>query len=113
MAAINVYEQYFAAECVYSGVPRRAALVKLISDSAEGHIRYEASVTFFPHSDEEDYAVSYDACFSRMVYDAKGRRSKKREACLLEELRGQIDALSDACGGRVLWDRPLREPRYG
>ena len=84
MATINVYEQYFAADLVANDVPRRAALVMLISDSEAGQIRYEAAVTFFPHNDEEDYAVSYDAYFSKVLYEAKGRRSKKREQALLE-----------------------------
>ena len=55
MATINVYEQYFAAECTVNDVPRRAALVMLISDSEAGQIRYEAAVSFFPHRDEEDF----------------------------------------------------------
>ena len=84
MATINVYEQYFAADCTYNGIRRRAALVALISDSNAGMITYEASVTFFPHRDEEDYAVSYDACFVKELYHATGRRSKKREKEFLE-----------------------------
>lgn len=50
MATINVYEQYFAADCMYNGIRRRAALVALISDSNTGMITYEAAVTFFPAS---------------------------------------------------------------
>ena len=44
---INVYEQYFGADLMANGVPRRGALVMLIADSEAGHIRYEAAVTFF------------------------------------------------------------------
>ena len=84
MATINVYEQYFAADCTYNGVPRKAALVALISDSDAGMITYKSLVTFFPHRDEEDYAVSYDACFEKELYHAAGRRSKKREKEFLE-----------------------------
>jgi len=113
MAAINVYEQFFTAECTANGVPRHAALVMLISTSEEGQIRYEAAVTFFPHNDEEDYAVSCDAYHSRVLYEARGRRSKKREQRLLEELPGEINALAEGCGGRVFWDQPLRGARYG
>lgn len=113
MAVINVYEQYFAAECEVSGVLRRAALVMLISDSEAGQIRYEAAVNFFPHRDEEDYAVSYDAYHSHVLYNSKGRRSKKREQSLLALLPEEIDSLAENCGGRVFWDRPLREARYG
>lgn len=113
MATINVYEQYFSAEMAYDGVSRHAALVMLIADSDAGQIRYEAAVTFFPHNDDEDYAVSYDAYFSKVLYEAKGRRSKKREQALLEEFREAIDVLSAEAGGEVFWDCPLREARRG
>jgi len=108
---VNVYEQYFQAEHEANGVARRAALTALTADSQAGHIRYEISVTFFPHRDEEDYAVSYDDAFRAVVYDAPGRRSRRREAALLEALAGQIDALAAPAGGRVFWDRPLGEAR--
>ena len=117
---VNVYEQYFAAEGVFNGVERRGALVMLVSDSEAGTIRYCAAVTFFPHRDEEDYAVSYDAYFEKELYHASGRRSKKREAVLLEQLPAEIDTLAAAApvtpgtpASRILWDRPLREPRRG
>ena len=110
---INVYEQYFAAELVANGVPRHAALVMLVADSDAGHIRYEVAVTFFPHNDEEDFAVPYDAYFSRVLYENKGRRSKKREQALMEELRDHIDELAGEAGGVVHWDQPLREAKMG
>ena len=108
---VNVYEQYFAAEGIFNGVERRGALVMLVSDSEAGTICYRAAVTFFPHRDEEDYAVSYDAFFEQELYRAPGRRSKKREAAMLEHLPTEIDALASVHGARVLWDRPLREAR--
>lgn len=110
---INVYEQYFAARLVANEVPRRAALVMLISDSEAGNIRYEAAVSFFPHRDEEDFAVSYDAYYSKVLYEAKGRRSKKREQVLVQELQNHIDQLAQEAGGEVYWDQPLREARLG
>lgn len=110
---INVYERYYAAEAEYNGVPRHGALVMLVADSDAGNIKYEAAVTFFPHNDEEDYAVSYDAYLSKVLYEAKGRRSKKREQALLEKLTSEIDQLSETIGGKVLWDQPLREGRRG
>ena len=110
---LNVYEQYFAADMVANGVPRHAALVMLIADSEAGQIRYEAAVTFFPHNDEDDYAVSYDAYFSKVLYEAKGRRSKKREQQLLEELRNHIDEMAQEVGGVVHWEQPLREAKLG
>lgn len=113
MATINVYERYYAAEAEFNGVPRHGALVMLIAASEEGNIRYEAAVTFFPHRDEEDYAVSYDAYFSKLLYEAKGRRSKKREEILLQELQQHIDELAQGIGGCVWWNQPLREERRG
>ena len=113
MATINVYERYYAAEAELNGVPRYGALVMLIATSEEGQIRYEAAMTFFPHRDEEDYAVSYDAYFSKVLYEAKGRRSKKREEALLETFQTEIDQLAETIGGKVLWEQPLREARRG
>ena len=113
MKVIDVYEQYFAAECTANGRPRHAAVVKLTATSDAGRITYEAGVSFFPHDDEEDYAVSYDACASEVLYDAPGRRSKKREAELSKTLREQVDALAATLEGTVFWDRPLREARLG
>lgn len=113
MATLNVYEQYFSAEAEFNGVPRNGALVMLIATSEEGNIRYEAAVTFFPHHDEEDFAVSYDAYFNKVLYEAKGRRSKKREEVLLQELQQHIDELAHEAGGTVYWDQPMREARRG
>ena len=113
MATINVYERYYAAEAEFNGVARHGALVMLVADSEAGNIKYEAAVTFFPHNDEEDYVVSYDAYLSKVLYEAKGRRSKKREQALLETLTTEIDQLAETIGGKVLWGRPLREERRG
>lgn len=113
MATVNVFEQYFSADAEFNGVQRHGAKVMLIATSEEGNIRYEAAVTFFPHRDEEDYAVSYDAYFSKVLYEARGRRSKKREEALLETLPVEIDQLADTIGGKVLWEQPLREARRG
>ena len=113
MATINVYEQYFKASCKANGVDRHAALVMLISDSDAGFITYKAAVTFFPHNDPEDFAVSYDAYFEKELYSGKGRRSKKREKTLLEALPGQIEELAAKHGGTVFFEEPLREARLG
>ncbi|MCR4952336.1 MAG: hypothetical protein K6A40_13570 [Solobacterium sp.] len=113
MAEINVYEQYFEAEGSFNDVERKACLVMLVSHSEAGMIRYEAAVTFFPHRDEEDYAVSYDAYFTEELYSAPGRRSKKREAELLETFRDVIDRLAEENGFTVFWEKPLREERRG
>ena len=113
MSPINVYERYYAAEAEFNGVPRHGALVMLIADSDAGNIRYEAAVTFFPHNDEEDYAVSYDAYFSKVLYEAKGRRSKKREQAFMETFESEIDQLATTIGGKVLWEQPLRDEKRG
>ena len=113
MASVNVYEQYLSADADFNGVPRHGALVMLIATSEEGNIRYEAAVSFFPHNEDDDFAVSYDAYFSKVLYEAKGRRSKKREQALMEEFRQHIDELAETIGGKVLWDKPLREERRG
>ena len=113
MKVVDVYRQYFAARCIYSGVGRRAAAVTLTAESDAGTIRYVAAVSFFPHTDEEDYAVSYDAAAETELYSAPGRRAKKREQALLETLRGHIDALAASLDGEVFWDEPLRDAQYG
>lgn len=112
MDPLNVYEQYFEADLVFNGRVRRAAKVMLICESGEGRIRYEAAVSFFPHEDEEDYLVTSDAYFAKTLYDAGGRRSKAREAALLEELKRELDPLCAEQGGTIFWERPLREARY-
>ena len=113
MAVINVYEQYFEAEMTFGGVERHAALIMLIADSEAGNIRYEAAVSFFPHNNEEDFAVSYDAYFSKVLFEGSGRRSKKRDKAFIDELRKHIDELAEKENGRVFWDKPLREARFG
>ena len=110
---INVFEQYYKAKAEFSGVKRNGALVMLISDSEAGCITYKAAVTFFPHRDAEDYAVSYDAYFEKELYSGKGRRSRKKEASYLEKLQETIDELSKEHNAKVLWDEPLREARRG
>ena len=110
---IDVYQQYFKAKAKFNGVQRKAASVKLTSDSEAGFIKYTVSVNFFPYRDPEDFAVSYDACFSRELYYAPGRRSKKREEKLMEGFRAEADALAAEAGGVIDWDSPLREARFG
>ena len=110
---INVYEQYFEAEGVFSEVERKGALVMLTSDSERGMITYKAAVTFFPHRDEEDFAVSYDAYFEKELYNGKGRRSKKKEAAYLENFREVIDEIAKENNAEVFWDKPLTEERRG
>jgi len=109
---LNIYSQYFSADLLLNDVPRHAAMVMLVCTSEAGNVQYEAAVTFFPHNDEEDYAVSYDAYFNKVIYDGKGRRSKKREQQLLAEFRDHIDELAKQAGGEVHWEQPLREAKW-
>ena len=113
MNDIHVYQQYFAAECVYHGVPRKGAAVSLTAASGEGQIRYTVQVTFFPHADPEDFCISYDAAAEKVLYEAKGRRSKKREQAFMEALRTEADALAAELGGRIFWEQPLIAARFG
>ncbi|MBR4756277.1 MAG: hypothetical protein IK076_04980 [Bacteroidales bacterium] len=113
MATINVYEQYFEAEGSFGGVERRAAAVMLVSDSEAGRIKYELAVSFFPHRTEDDFAISYDAYFSKVLYEASGRRSRKREEQFMESLRDEADTIASESGGRIFWDKPLIEARRG
>ena len=110
---INVYSQFFQAQAVFAGVERRGAMVLLISDSEGGWISYRVAVSFFPHRDPEDFAVSYDAYFETEIYNAPGRRSKKRETALLESFQTEIDALAAEHGASVDWTLPLNEARRG
>ena len=106
---LNVYKRYFKADAVFSGVPRNGALVMLISDSEAGFITYKAAITFFPHRDAEDFAVSYDAYFEKELFSGKGRRSQKKESAFLEQLPGIIDRIAAAHGASVFWDEPLTD----
>ena len=113
MKVINVFDRYYRGKCTYNGVERKGVRVLLIATSEEGMIRYEAAVSFFPHRDEEDFAVSCDAYASEELYHAKGRRSKKREEGLLQELPCHADTLAASLGGTIAWDAPLGEARLG
>ena len=113
MKTIDVYKQYFSAECTFNGVERHGAAVWLTAESDSGNIRYEVGVTFFPHRDAEDYAISYDACVLKELLNTKGRRSKKRDALYMEQLRIVADELAGSLGGTIHWDQPLNEAQYG
>ena len=112
MKVIDVYRQYFRANGFFNQRQRNGALVTLTCTSEEGNVRYEATVTFFPFENDEDYAVSYDAYFAVTVYEASGRRSRKREKELLDGFRDHIDKLAQDNGAVVYWDKPLREAQY-
>lgn len=112
MKTIDVYKQYFSAECTFAGVARRGAAVWLTAESDSGMIRYEVGLTFFPHLDAEDFAISYDACAVKELIRAQGRRSKKRDALYLGQVRAAADEIADSLGGTIHWDKPLTEAQY-
>ena len=109
MATIDIYKQYFSAECTFNGVERRGASVWLTADSCSGMIRYEVGVSFFPHRDEEDFAVSYDACGLKELLNTQGRRSKKRDEECMAQLQAAADEIAASLNGTIHWDQPLRE----
>ena len=113
MKNVDVYKQYFSAECTFNGVERRAAVVWLNAESDSGTIRYEVGVTFFPHRDAEDYAVSYDACAQKELIRTQGRRTKKRDQQYLAQMRPAAEELAASLGGTIHWEKPLLEAVYG
>ena len=113
MANVDVYKQYFSAECTFNGVERRGAVVWLNAESDSGMIRYEVGVSFFPHRDAEDFAVSYDACAAKELLNTKGRRSKKRDEQYLAQVQAAADEAAVSLGGTIHWDKPLAEAQYG
>ena len=113
MKNVDVYKQYFSAECTFGEVERRGALVWLNAESDSGIIRYEVGVTFFPHRDAEDFAVSYDACALKELLRTQGRRSKKRDAQYLAQVRTAADEIAASLEGTIHWDEPLGEAQYG
>ncbi len=113
MKVTDVYKQYFAAECEFNTVLRKGAVVCLTATSEEGNIKYEVSVSFFPHRDDEDFAVSYDAYGSKELFCDKGRRSKKRDQQFILQVQPAANEIAETMSGTIFWDKPLREAQYG
>ena len=113
MKTIDVYKQYFSAECTFEGVERHGAAVWLTAESDSGTIRYEVGVTFFPHLDAEDFAISYDACGLKELLGTQGRRSKKRDEQYLAQVQTVADEIAGSLNGTIYWDKPLIDARYG
>ncbi|MBP3353009.1 MAG: hypothetical protein J6L65_11460 [Lachnospiraceae bacterium] len=113
MKVIDVYKQYLSGECVYNEVERKGVVVTLTATSDSGNIMYEVGISFFPHRDEKDFGISYDAYASKEIFNEKGRRSKKRDALMLEQVKEVADALAEEMNGVIYWDKPLREAVYG
>ena len=113
MKCIDVYERYFEGYGEYNGRKRHTVSVRLTAESDNGNIRYTVSVNFFPHDEEDDFAVSYDAYFEEEIYSGKGRRSKKKESAFLDKLTSKADETAEKNGGRIYWDKPLTDERRG
>jgi hypothetical protein len=110
---IDVYKQYFSASCTFNEVERRGVAVWLNVESEGGNVRYEVGVSFFPHVDEEDFAISYDACGSKELISTKGRRSKKRDEQCLAQIQAAANEIAASLNGTICWDKPLNEAQYG
>lgn len=113
MKVIDVYKQYLSGECVYNEVERKGVVVTLTATSDCGNIMYEVGISFFPYRDETDFSISYDAYTSKVIYNEKGRRSKKRDAQMLEMVQETASALAEEMSGAIHWDKPLRDAVYG
>ena len=113
MSNVDVYKQYFLANCTYDGVARHGALVWLNAESDCGNICYKVGVSFFPHVDEEDFAIFYDACIEKEVLNIKGRRSKKRDAQCLEKVKITANEIALSLHGTIDWNTPISEVNYG
>ena len=113
MKNIDVYRQYFSAECTFNGVKRRGAVVWLNAESDSGMIKYTVGVSFFPYTNSEDFAISYDACGEKELLYTKGRRSKKRDEQYLAQVQTVADEIAASMQGVIHWDKPLNEAQYG
>ena len=113
MANVDIYKQYFSAECTYNEVERRGAVVWLNAESEGGVIRYEVGVSFFPHRDDEDFAISYDACVTKELIRTEGRRTKKRDEEYLAQVQAAAGEIAQSLNGTIHWDKPLGEAQYG
>lgn len=108
---VDIFSQYFRSECGVGENARNGALVSLTADSENGSVCYTASVAFFAHKSADDFSVNYDVFESAVLYNSKGRRSKKREAEFMKNLPSIIDELAQKRNGRIFWNEPLRAAR--
>jgi len=109
--SIDVYKQYFAAEADFGGDIRKGASVVLNATTDEGTVEYKVCVSFFLHEDDEDFRISFDRYFEKNLFSGKGRRTKKRDALYMEEIRNAADEIAAENGAVINWDEPLIEAR--
>lgn len=113
MKVISVYEQFFGADYLFEDMNYKGVVTSLVATSDAGHISYEVKITFFPYQSEDDFVIPFMATSTKIIYDAPGRRSKKRETALMEDFRKHADELAGAVNGTIYWDKPLIQARYG
>lgn len=113
METVNVYSRYYAGDCLCHDRRYCGVMVNLEYSWEPGYSSYSVHTVFFPHEDEEDYRIAYDCEASRILLEGKGRRTRKKEPALLEEMVRTADMLADELGGKIFWDQPLREARLG
>ncbi len=111
MIVLNVYEQYFFADAVVNGIPRHAVIAALQAESCDGKITYRIFLNFFPYNSPDDFVETFDARVEKTVYEAKGRRSRKREEKFLAAFREEADKLAGEIGATVFWERPIGKER--
>lgn len=109
MKSIDVYKQYFSAFCDFDGDIRKGASVVLNATSEEGNVEYKVCVSFFLHEDDEDFRISYDRYFEKVLFSGKGRRTKKRDSEFMEKVKESADEIAADNGAQIHWDRPLSE----
>ena len=109
--SIDVYKQYFAAEADFGGDIRKGASVVLNATTDEGTVEYKVCVSFFLHEDDEDFRISFDRYFEKNLFSGKGRRTKKRDALYMEEIKNAADEIAAENGAVINWDEPLIEAR--
>ena len=112
MKTVDIYKQYFSAECTFNDLERRGVSVWLTAESDSGMIRYEVGVSFFPHRDDNDFSISYDACILKELVRTKGRRSKKRDEQYLAQIQTVANDLASLLNGIIHWNKPLTEAQY-
>ena len=112
MKTVDIYKQYFSAECIFNDLERRGVSVWLTAESDSGMIRYEVGVSFFPHRDDNDFSISYDACILKELVRTKGRRSKKRDEQYLAQIQTVANDLASLLNGIIHWNKPLTEAQY-
>ncbi len=111
MDPITIYSAYMRADANVNDMQRNACLVSIICESAGGRVRYLERINFIPFEDEEDFRDTYDAQAETVLFEGKGRRSRRKDEAALAAVSAAGDALAAAFGGKIFWEQFIREPR--